>query len=215
MARTKQTAKIDSSQTETGDSSHMGRLERLGRAQDKGNGQIPPCAENHDFPARIAKFSGKKFIPERGINWTELHETPIPGMVEAQGWGTFVQRPVQYCPQIVKECYAWVIEKNYSLGSSVLVSGREVRINSGDINRHYMTELSHTIAMFKGVPQFEIFSRMNIDLANSLVAQPMEFWNSRSNPIKQKRLLMEIAFWHIFISHSLRRADIVLRWLMR
>ncbi|KAK2661925.1 hypothetical protein Ddye_000499 [Dipteronia dyeriana] len=58
--------------------------------------------------------------------------------------------------------------------------------------------------MFNGVPLFDIFSRMNIDLANNLVAQPMEFWNSRSNPIKKKRMLLEMAFRHIFVSHSLR-----------
>ncbi|KAK2649087.1 hypothetical protein Ddye_016576 [Dipteronia dyeriana] len=84
-----------------------------------------------------------------------------------------------------------VIEQNYNLGSPVLVRGKAVCIDSGDINMHLRTTLSNdTIAMFKGVPQLDIFTRMNIDLANSLVIRSMEFWNSRSKPIKQKNLLI-------------------------
>ncbi|KAK2655121.1 hypothetical protein Ddye_008173 [Dipteronia dyeriana] len=158
------------------------------------------------------KFNGKKLIPERGINLTELDVTLIPGMVWARGWDNFVQRPIKFFPLIIKEFYSGVIEYNYNFWSPVLVRGKAVRINSRDINMHFRITLPDDIvAMFKGVPELDIFTRMNIDLANSLVIRSMEFWNSRSNLIKQKNLLIELAFWHIFIHTFYGRTDIALQ----
>ncbi|KAI9169781.1 hypothetical protein LWI28_017559 [Acer negundo] len=71
MARTKQTVRI----AEEDDSSQPSRLRR----------GIPPYVPNPDFQSQLAKWAKRKLIPEKGINVSELDETPIPQTIENRG----------------------------------------------------------------------------------------------------------------------------------
>ena len=44
---------------------------------------------------------------------------------------------------------------------------------------------------------------MNVELANQLVIRPMEFWVAPDHRMKHTNLLLELGFWHVFISYSL------------
>ncbi|KAI9197888.1 hypothetical protein LWI28_006145 [Acer negundo] len=47
---------------------------------------------------------------------------------------------------------------------------------------------------------------MNVELANALVPPEiaMLFWNTKSSPLKQSKIHIDLAFCHVFISYSLR-----------
>ncbi|KAI9198369.1 hypothetical protein LWI28_014613 [Acer negundo] len=68
MARTKQIART----VEEGDSSQPSKPRR----------GIPPSVPNPDFPSQLAKWAKRKLISEKGINVSELDETPIPQTIE-------------------------------------------------------------------------------------------------------------------------------------
>ena len=199
MARTKVPAVVDAAE-DTGASSRPSRGTG-GRRQ-----AIPPCVQNPDFPSLFAKWEKRKIIPEKGITVTELGDTPIPGMIERRGWQTYVQHPPRYCRRIVEEFYAGMVPRNYLLGGAVWVRGKEVRVNASDINRYYRTPVSveDRERMYRGLPKNDIFQKMNVELANALTDFPLPFWHTRSSPLKQSKIHIDLAFWHVFISYSLR-----------
>ena len=58
--------------------------------------------------------------------------------------------------------------------------------------------------MYRGLPRNDIFTKMNVELANALTDYPLPFWHTRSSPLKQSKIHIDLAFWHVFISYSLR-----------
>ncbi|KAK0570830.1 hypothetical protein LWI29_007126 [Acer saccharum] len=161
---------------------------------------------NPDFPSNLAKWAKRQIIPEKGIKVSELSSTPIPETVERRGWQTYVQHPPRYYRQIVEEFYAGMIPRNYLLGDAVWIRGREVRINPSNINRYIRTTLTEEERenMSKGLTRNEIFIKMNVELANALTDQPLRYWHTRASPLRQSKIFLELAFWHVFISYSPR-----------
>ncbi|KAK1582713.1 hypothetical protein Q3G72_017587 [Acer saccharum] len=159
---------------EVGDSSQGSKPKR---GADKGRPPIPPCVENLNFPDQFTKWGKRKIIPEKGINVPELSQTPIPQMIASRSWETYVQHSPRYCPHIVREFYAGIIPRNYLLGGAVWVRGREVRINASDINRYFRTSIPEGVGdnMYKGITKNNIFTKMNVDLANSLTDYPLPY----------------------------------------
>ena len=199
MARTKQVSRV----VEEGDSSAPPRPRR---GTGQGQQPVPPCVQNPDFSSQLAKWAKRKLIPEKGINISELGQTPIPQTVERRGWQTYVQHPPKYCRRIVEEFYAGMVPRSYLLGGAVWVRGKEVKINASAINRYFRTSIpeEEREGMFKGLTKNSIFTKMNVELANDLTDHPLPFWNARSSPLKQSKIHIDLAFWHVFISYSLR-----------
>ena len=77
----------------------------------------------------------------------------------------------------MEEFYAGMIPDDYRHRAPVMVRGVEVEINVEDINRYFRTELPNQLEdeMIGGVTHNELFVRQNVDLANQLVIQPMDF----------------------------------------
>ncbi|KAK4856999.1 hypothetical protein QYF36_023483 [Acer negundo] len=76
-----------------------------------------------------------------------------------------------------------MIPRNYLLGGALMVRCREVRINPADINRYFRAAIPEEERgnIYKGLVKNDIFTKMNVELANALVPpeKAMLFWNTR------------------------------------
>ncbi|KAK0588795.1 hypothetical protein LWI29_005606 [Acer saccharum] len=80
-----------------------------------------------------------------------------------------------------------------------------IRLNSSEINKLYKTVVSEILDnIVEGVTRNDLFVRQSVKFANTMVIRPMNFWIARTHPLKQSNLIVELGFWHIFITYSLR-----------
>ncbi|KAK2658792.1 hypothetical protein Ddye_005325 [Dipteronia dyeriana] len=89
-----------------------------------------------------------------------------------------------------------------------MVRGFKVIVSIDDIMDYYSAWLpddqESLLRMRYGVTWNDIFIRQNVDFANSLLIQPMEFWVTLDFHIKHINLEIELGMWNIFISHLIR-----------
>ncbi|KAK2641583.1 hypothetical protein Ddye_023346 [Dipteronia dyeriana] len=157
---------------------------------------------------RLEFFKRKAVLPERGINLEELRNTAVFHTVEHRGWETLVSNPTKYSWTLKAEFYAIMVPYYFQQYSTVMVRGVEVSLSIDDILDYYSSWLSEDqesfLRMRYGVTWNDIFIRQNVDFANSLVIQPLEFWVAPNFHIKHNNLEIELGLWNIFISHSIR-----------
>ncbi|KAK3195388.1 hypothetical protein Dsin_026698 [Dipteronia sinensis] len=110
--------------------------------------------------------------------------------------------------RIVEQFYASLNPDEYKMGASVMVKGVEVPVDIADISRHFRTELPSDLAMLGRMRQRvtwnDLFVKQNMNMANELVIQIMDFWVAPNYPLRHTNLKIELGLCHIFISHSLR-----------
>ena len=94
-----------------------------------------------------------------------------------------------------------MVPRNYLLGSAIWVCGKEVKISASDINRYFKTAIPEEAQ--ERLTKNSIFTKMNVELANTLIDHQLLFWNAGSSPLKQLKIHIDLAFWHVFISYSL------------
>ena len=168
---------------------------------------LPQVARHHQYEDRLDYFQDRDMVAERGIALEELVNTPIPQMVERNRWQTFISSPPMFCRKVVEEFYSSLIPEDYQRHSTVLVRGVEVRIDIDDINRYFNTELPADQGIRNrirnGVTWNELYSTLNLELANQLVIHPMEFWVAPDHRMRHTNLILELGFWHVFLSYSL------------
>ena len=168
----------------------------------------PKCSQNRDFEDRMEIFREKKIWPERGIRLDELSNTPMAVTINNRGLGGLAATPPIYSEPLVREFYAGMNPGEFMRGGPVLVIGVPVHMNAMDINIYFRTILlgfeEMRERMIEGITTSPLYVRGLVDFANNLTITPMLLWIARGHPLKQSNLKIEPAFWHIFITSSLR-----------
>ncbi|KAI9161975.1 hypothetical protein LWI28_022519 [Acer negundo] len=163
---------------------------------------------NRDFDEQLEKYGEKKILPERGIKLNELIHTPIPAIVRDIGWGGLATTPLMYSERIVREFYAGMNPGKFMRGGLVLVRGVLVYRNAVDINIYFGSTLLEIERMWErmieGITLNQLYERGSMDFANTITIIPMTQWIAMGHPLKHSNLRIELAFWNMFITASLR-----------
>ena len=123
----------------------------------------------------------------------ELEETPIPATVAARGWEGYVRRPCNANINIVKEFYANMVDAQFGTHSVVVVRGVPVVLSVEAIRDYYGLQPHEDVQVaFPG----------KYEIGCALCREGGASWNGQE--LKRGDLYLDIAFWNLFISASLK-----------
>ena len=130
--------------------------------------------------------------------------TDIVRQVDGMGWRQFVTTPRSRANvSIMREFYASMINGEFVAGRSVKVRDVDVFVRPHEINEYYGTSSHEDLP--NGLPQRNIFRLYHPELAESLRREMDNrgLWDA-DHQLRQSELERDIAFWSVFVSHSLK-----------
>lgn len=185
--------------------SRMAPKKGKGKASGSRNRRIDEHSlRNALYAGRLRNILTRTVHHDRAIDLEDVGGTDIVRQVEGMGWRQFVTKPRNRANvSIVREFYASMIPDEFLEGKSVRVRDVDVFIRPQDINDYYGTTSLDDLQ--NGLPREGTFRLYDSTLAASLRREMNDsgLWDA-DHHLRQSELQRDIAFWSVFVSHSLK-----------
>ena len=183
----------------------MGPKKGKGKASSSRSRRVDEHSlRNALYAGRLQNILSRTIHPDRSIDLDDVGGTDIVRQVDGMGWRQFVTTPRSRANvSIVREFYASMIHGEFVTGRSVKVRDVDVFVRPQEINEYYGTSSHEDLP--NGLPQLNIFRLYHPELAESLRREMDNrgLWDA-DHHLRQSELERDIAFWSVFVSHSLK-----------